>query len=74
MILGRELVSSLKSMLSEQNAGFLNSYFEANEYGEAIDFLDCIIDQHGLSMPSDAERMLIDIKNAISEIGRLYRQ
>lgn len=74
MVLGNELVTCLKGSLSDQNAGFLASYFEANEYGEALDLLDFIIDQEGLGVPPEGERILLEIRNAKSEIGRLFHQ
>ena len=74
MVLGSGLVLSLKSRLSDQNAGLLTSYFEANEYGEALDLLECIIDQEGLTMPSEDERILLELRNATSEIRELCRQ
>lgn len=72
IVLGEKLCNSLRGRMDEQHLEFIAQYFKVNEYGEALNLLEFIINTNEELLTCDDKDLYYGIRVRSEEISQLY--
>ena len=74
MKVGLELASLLREVIPKSDFQHLHELFSANEYGEALYFIDWMIENQKPNFSDDIKIKITEVKYVNSEIHKLFEE